>query len=88
MNDQLQSFARKELLDGLAQLPASWQRTFRLMYGRKNGKRSVEDAEIMPIEEVVNEVPEERLDLAMQQIYASIKKNAPQKSAEAVVNSI
>jgi len=86
MNDQLQDFARKELLSGLIQLPASWQRTFKLMYGRKNGKRSVEDAEAMPIADVVKEMSEEKLDWAMQQVYASIKKNAPQDIKEAVEN--
>ena len=86
MNDQLQAFARNELLSGLSQLPASWQRTFKLMYGRKNGTRSVEDAEVMPIEDVVREMAEEKLDWAMQQVDASIKKNAPQSTKEAVEN--
>ena len=86
MNSKLQDFARTELLRGLSQLPTTWQRTFRLMYGRKNGKRSVENAETMPIEDVVAEIPDEKLDWAMQQVERSLEKNAPQNTKEAVEN--
>jgi len=76
MNEQLQNFARQTLMDGLEGLPSDWQRTFKLMYGRKNGKRSLEDTELMPISEVVAEIPSEKLDLAMLQVEASKRKLA------------
>lgn len=68
MNEQLQRFARATLKDGLAKLPESNQRLFKLMYGRANGRRSVEDAEAMDIGAVVDEIPSDRLDWAMQQV--------------------
>ena len=51
-------------------MPEGWQFVFRMMYGRKNGKRSVEDTVAMDI----NEVPREKLDWAMQQAENSLKK--------------
>ncbi len=74
MNIQLQNFARQFIKDRLDQLPSSHHRLFQLMYGRDNGKRSTKNAEAMTIEEVVNEVPPEKLDWAMQQVENSIKK--------------
>lgn len=74
MNQQLQDFARQELNDGLAKLPDAWQRTFKLMYARQNGKRSVDDACAMSIEDVVKEVPVTHLDLAMTQVQANLRK--------------
>lgn len=74
MNDQLQEFARKTLLDGLEKLPDGWQRKFKMMYGRKNGKRSVENTEKMSLIDVVNEIPPEKLDWAMTQIENSVRK--------------
>ena len=80
MNIQLQEFARQTLKDGLKQLPHDWQNTFKLMYGRNNGKRSVEDAKLMPIESIVEEIPPDKLDWAMQQVKNSIEKLKPQQS--------
>ena len=74
MNNPVQAFARQHIKDGLAQLPEKWQRTFRLIYGRDNGKRSVEDAETMPIADLVEEIPAGKLYWAMQQVLNSIKK--------------
>lgn len=76
MNLQLQAFARQSLKDGLAKLPADWQQKFKLMYARNGGRRSVEDALAMPINEVVDGMPEGRLDWAMTQVENSIKKMA------------
>lgn len=76
MNEQLQNFARTQLKDGLARLPESHQRIFKLMYARDNGKRSVVDAEAMLINDVVNALEPEKLDWAMQQVENSIKKLA------------
>jgi hypothetical protein len=74
MNDQLQQFARQSLKDGLAQLPAESHRFFRLMYARDDGRRSVKDAEAMPINDVVDAMPADKLDWAMQQVQSSIDK--------------
>ena len=82
MNDQLQYYARNELKDGLSRLPTKWQETFKLMYGRNGGKRNVEDSKAMDINAVVDEMPADRLDWAMQQVYRSLDKLAEQdKSA-------
>jgi hypothetical protein len=74
MNDQLQAFARKMLIDGLNKLPSENQRIFKLMYGRDNGNRSVSDSESLVIETVVTEMPEEKLDWAMQQVQRTLDK--------------
>ena len=79
MNKQLQDFARAELKTGLAELPEENHRTFKFMYARDNGKRSVVDAVAMQINDVVDLMPPEQLDWAMQQVQASLDKmhNAP-----------
>jgi len=74
MNARLENFARKCITEDLAKLPENWQRTFKLMYGRKNGKRSVEDAIMLSIDEVVKEVRTEELDWALTQVDNSLKK--------------
>lgn len=75
MNGQLQDFARKTLKDGLSELPVSHQRMFKLMYGRDNGKRSIPDTEAMTVGAVVDEMPAEKLDWAMQQVQRSLDKS-------------
>ena len=74
MNKQLQDFARAELKTGLAELPEENHRTFKFMYARDNGKRSVVDAVAMPINDVVDLMPPEQLDWAMQQVKALLDK--------------
>ena len=74
MNEQLQTFARNALKAGLAELPESWQNTFKLMYARDNGKRSVDEALAIPINQVVDEMPADNLDWAMQQVNTSLCK--------------
>ena len=74
MNKQLQDFARAELKTGLAELPEENHRTFKLMYARDKGKRSVADAVAMQINDVVDLMPPEQLDWAMQQVQASLDK--------------
>lgn len=68
MNNELQEFARAKLKTDLATLPERMQRTFKLMYGRDNGHRSIENAEAMPINDVVDSMPADKLDWAMQQV--------------------
>ncbi len=74
MNHILQKFARQYLKDNLNKLPGDWQKKFKLMYARNNGKRSVEDSLLIDINEVVDKIPEDKLDWAMIQIENSLKK--------------
>jgi len=74
MKNQLKAFAHQTLQDGLDRLPAGWQNKFKLMYGRRGGKRSVVDCEAMPMSDVIAEIPDGNLDWAMQQVENSLKK--------------
>jgi len=74
MNKVLVSTARQYLLNTVPSLPEGCQKVFRLMYGRDGGKRSVDDAKAMSIEDVVVEIPEESLSWAMTQVENSLKK--------------
>jgi hypothetical protein len=75
MNKQLDQFARKTLKEGLPQCTVDQQTKFKLMYARKGGKRSVEDAKAMPLNEVVDEIPSEKLDWAMEQLESTLRFN-------------
>lgn len=72
MNQQLQDYARNYLKTNVAAMPANNQRVFKLMYGRNGGKRSVEDATDMDVVAVVDEIPADKLDWAMQQVERTI----------------
>ena len=64
MNNELQDFARRTLLDGLGQCTDGQVRKFKLMYAGGNLERSIED--------VVANMPEEKLDWAMQQVERTL----------------
>jgi len=64
MNNQIQDFARQTLKDGLANLPESNCMLFKRMYPHENLDAT--------IEEVVDNMPEEKLDWAMQQVQRSL----------------
>ena len=70
MNNELQSFARQTILDGLNQCTEGQRRKFKQMYAGGNLERSIED--------VVANMPEEKLDWAMQQVERTLTH--PQKS--------
>jgi len=77
MNKQLQEFARSTLKKQLSMLPEKNQRIFKLMYGRNlnargDAKRSVADTELMSINNVVDEMPEDNLSWAMEQVERTI----------------
>lgn len=72
MNQQLQDFARQTIIDGLDGLPDENRRIFKLMYGRLGGKRTMDDAIAMSIPDVVKEIPESKLDWAMQQVERTV----------------
>lgn len=69
MNKQLQTFAKQSLKAGLIQLPKNWQMLFKRMYSHKNLKANISD--------VIDAIPEDKLDWAMQQVEKSllIKEN-------------
>jgi hypothetical protein len=64
MNQQLQDFARSELINGLQKLSEGSQNLFRRMYGQPSDT----------LEHVVANMPEEKLDWAMEQLRRSIDK--------------
>lgn len=71
MNEQLQKFARDTLKAGLAQLPTHNHRIFKLMYSHKNLDADIND--------VVEEIPEDKLDWAMKQVENSLKEEEQAK---------
>lgn len=77
MNKQLQAFARANLKENLALLPTEWQRKFKLMYGMSHEQRSVSAAEAMSVSDIVDAMPAEKLDWAMQQVESSVRKALP-----------
>ena len=64
MNNQMQEFARKTLLDGLNQLTETNHLLFKRMYSHN-------DLEVS-IESIVASMPEEKLDWAMQQVQRTL----------------
>lgn len=64
MNIQLQQFARNFLKQRLYILPERNQQVFKMMYSHKNMDAS--------IDEVVNNMPADRLDWAMTQVQNSV----------------
>lgn len=79
MNQQLQDFARTTLKAGLHRLPDEHQKVFRQMYSHRDLT--------LPIDAVVDAMPADRLDWAMQQVQNSLDKlgtPAPQAAAAVV----
>lgn len=66
MNNQLQEFARTQLKDGLVKLPGNNQLIFKRMYSPGNLDADIND--------VVDLMPEDKLDWAMQQVQRSLDK--------------
>ena len=66
MNSQLQKFARDTLKKGLARLPENHHLLFKRMYSHKNLKANIND--------VVDQMPEDKLDWAMQQVQRALDK--------------
>jgi hypothetical protein len=74
MNPAALAFYRTQLKEGLAQLTDDNRRIFKLMYARSSGRRSVEDAAAMPIDAVVDAMPEDILDWALTQVQRTVAK--------------
>lgn len=67
MNKTLSDFARAELKAGLAQCTESQQETFKQMYSHDNLDLS--------IDQVVDKMPDSKLDWAMQQVQRTLSNN-------------
>ena len=74
MNNQLEEFARNTIAEGLYKLSSEQNKLFKMMYGRAEGERSIEDTLAMDLEDVINEVPSHKLDWAMTQVENSVNK--------------
>lgn len=79
MNQRLQQYARKFLIINLLKLPEDLQLNFKRMYSYNyittNGAGSFAKGKPLldkPIEEVVQDMPEDKLDWAMVQVEATI----------------
>jgi hypothetical protein len=66
MNIYLQNFAREFMKDGLAKLPEKNHDIFRRMYSHKDLEKD--------INQIVDDLPEDKLDWAMMQIQRSVDK--------------
>ncbi len=66
MNDQLQAFARNELKKNLSKCTTGEKLLFKRMYSHKDLDAHTD--------KVVDNMPEERLDWAMQQIQRTLDK--------------
>jgi hypothetical protein len=66
MNKQLEKFARSELKDGLSKLKEHNHFIFKCMYSHKNLDANIND--------VVDVLPVEKLDWAMQQVQRSVEE--------------
>lgn len=67
MNKQLQEFARNTLKEGLSKLPESNHAIFKRMYSPDNLKANIDS--------VIDAMPENKLDWAMQQVQRTLEKN-------------
>lgn len=74
-NETLTNAGKQILKDLLAQCTEPQQEMFKLMYARDNGKRSIEDAKAMPINNVVDLMENEKIDWAITQCERTVEKN-------------
>lgn len=69
MNNTLSQYARAQLKAGLAECNEGQQLLFKRMYSHKNLEKT--------IEQVVDDMPDEKLDWAMQQVERTLQKEVP-----------
>jgi hypothetical protein len=77
-NQTLINAAKAILKDLLSQCTPGQQNKFKLMYGRANSTRSIENAQAMEINDCVDKMDAEKIDWAISQTESSIKKNKQQ----------
>lgn len=80
MNDALKAFAKQTLKDGLARCTEEQQMVFKLMYAEPTDswKRTPEATariKAADVEDVVDRMPDEKLDWAMEQVAATPKES-------------
>ncbi len=75
MNKTLSSAGRDILKNLLAQCTEPQQNMFKLMYGRDGGRRSVEDAKALAINDCVDLMEDSKIDNAIDQCERTVKKN-------------
>lgn len=75
MNKTLAKTGRQILKELLAECTEKQHRIFKLMYARDNGKRSIEDAEKMAINDVVDLMEDNKIDWAITQCERTVEKN-------------
>lgn len=66
MNEQLQQFARQQLKDGLSKLEEKHHLLFKRMYSHTDLEKG--------INQVVDDMPESNLDLAMNQVRRTLER--------------
>lgn len=71
MNKQLRVFAEATLKEGLAKCTEDQRLLFKKMYAHGNLE--------MPIDKVVDNLPDEKIDWAMQQVEQTLKSNTMKK---------
>lgn len=79
MSNPTEDFARNYLKENLTNAPERWQKNFKLMYGRNDGKRSVEDTLKMSVLEVVLEMPKQQLMYATEQVQNGLDQEAKER---------
>lgn len=75
MNKTFTTAGRKILKELLAQCTKPQQELFKLMYGRDNNNRSVEDTKAMDINDCVDLMDDNKIDWAITQVESTIFKN-------------
>lgn len=75
MNKKLSSAGRDILKELLAKCTPEQQNMFKLMYGRDQGRRSVEDAKAMTINDCVDKMEDKNIDTAIDQCERTVIKN-------------
>lgn len=80
MNNKTLINAGKDILKNLLiDCTENQQKVFKLMYARNGGKRSIDDAVKMDINDVVNEMDSNRIDWAISQCEKTVEKNKDNK---------
>lgn len=74
MNNQLEDYTRQKIKEGLSKLSEGHQIIFKRMYSHKNLK--------LPIDEVVDNMPKEKLDWVLTQVQNSLNKIQNEKEGE------
>ena len=78
MNDTIRAFAQQALKDGLAQCTEGQQGMFKRMYSgiRDRGPEYLAQINAADITEVIDNMPDENLNRAMEQVEATLAKAA------------